>query len=251
MSADTLQITSSSMSNYESRILNLEDELRTQTLKSSEWESKCTKSSQDNSRLKKENEDQKKKIQHLEERLKTMEVLMSAETIEKLEMDILKKKLEIEVNTLRKEKRDLEEELEEIKHERDELVGEQKEMILSREKYKQAQLKLEAGYAEQATLQMDGLELLRKSLIEHLNDMKVWKGYLDQERDYQSDTISSLTENTITGSSFEDQLEYLKSSLDAENTKLHQLVKDKEKEMEEAKLKKDGEEPISPRKKKK
>jgi len=212
----------------EARILELEEIVKAQKSELEDWESKYLELLKENDLLKKENEEQKKKIQHLEERVKTLEELMSAESSEKSEIDSLRRNLESEIEKLRKEKRDLEEEAEELRQERDHLLDEHKDMIESRDKFKQAQLKLEAEYEAQSQLRLNALGELRKNLVEHVNDMNVWKGYLEQDREYLSETVHPLTEKTIIDSAFEDQLEYLANSLGSENTKLQQLLKERE-----------------------
>lgn len=221
--------------NLEAKILELEETIKGQKSELEDWESKYLELMKENDQLKKENEEQKKKIQHLEERVKTLEELMSAESSEKYEIDAMRRNLESEIEKLRKEKRDLEEEAEELRQERDQLLNEHKDMIESRDKFKQAQMKLEAEYEAQSQLQLNALAELRKNLIEHVNDMNIWKGYLEQDREYLSETIYSLTEKTIIDSSFEDQLEYLAKSLSTENSKLQQLLKERELEEESKK----------------
>lgn len=58
--------------------------------------------------------------------------------------------------------------------------------------------------------------------------MHTWKGYLEQQREYESETIQIRTEQEISSRQFEDQLEYLQGVLSSENKKLQVLLKQRE-----------------------
>eukprot|EP01120_Amphizonella_sp_Union-15-10_P014839 TRINITY_DN736_c0_g2_i5.p1 TRINITY_DN736_c0_g2~~TRINITY_DN736_c0_g2_i5.p1 ORF type:complete len:562 (-),score=126.73 TRINITY_DN736_c0_g2_i5:57-1742(-) len=115
--------------------------------------------------------------------------------------------LEGEVEALTKEKEHLEDELREWKM-----------------KYNKLQEKL----VEQDKLQILGLDALRKNLIEHVNDMNVWKDFLEQDREYASETIIKRSENEISSRPAEDQLSFMVDALESENRKLQVLLKQRE-----------------------
>jgi cortexillin 1/2 len=88
--------------------------------------------------------------------------------------------------------------------------------------------KLKEKVDERSALELKALDLLRKNLIEHLNDMNRWKDYLEQDREYESEKIQERTEKEIIDRNFEDQLEYLADALGSENRKLQVLLKQRE-----------------------
>jgi outer membrane murein-binding lipoprotein Lpp len=61
--------------------------------------------------------------------------------------------------------------------------------------------------------------------------MNTWKKYLEQDREYKSETIQSVTEKAVAGQSFEDQLSSLSTALQSENSKLQGLLKEHELEV--------------------
>lgn len=73
-------------------------------------------------------------------------------------------------------------------------------------------------------LELQGLDALRKNLLEHLRDMNIWKGYLEQDRTYDSEKIQIRAEAEVSDRSFEDQLEYLSDALSSENKRLDELL---------------------------
>jgi hypothetical protein len=70
------------------------------------------------------------------------------------------------------------------------------------------------------------LDILRKNLIEHLNDMNYWKDYLEQDREFEK--VPERNEKEIVDRSFEDQVDYLTSALTDENRRLQVLLKQHE-----------------------
>jgi len=61
-----------------------------------------------------------------------------------------------------------------------------------------------------------------------MNDMNIWKDYLEQGRTYEADKIQLRAENDIKDRVFEDQLAYLSGALESENRKLEVLLKQRE-----------------------
>lgn len=84
-------------------------------------------------------------------------------------------------------------------------------------------------------LELQGLDALRKNLLEHLRDMNIWKDYLEQDRQYESEKIQLRAEGEIADRPFEDQLEYLTDSLGAENKRLDELLAERRREEAEKK----------------
>jgi len=160
-----------------------------------------------------------------------------SESKAKLEAKLKDTKEDYEKKLVEKEERveALEEEVEKLTKENEHLQDELRE-------WKMKYNKLKERAEEREKLELLGLDQLRKNLIEHCNDMNVWKVYLEQEREYPSETIIQRSEKEIEGRPFDAQVLYLTDALDSENKKLQVLLKQREIEEEEAKQsKKPGE----------
>lgn len=84
--------------------------------------------------------------------------------------------------------------------------------------------RLKSAVDARQQLELQGLDALRKNLLEHLRDMNIWKDYLEQDREYESEQIQIRAEGEIADRSFEDQLEYLTDALGSENRRLDELL---------------------------
>jgi cortexillin 1/2 len=93
--------------------------------------------------------------------------------------------------------------------------------------------KLKEKTDERLNLELKGLDIIRKNLIEHLNDMSYWKDYLEQDREFEK--VSERSEKEIVERSFEDQVDYLTSAVSEENRRLQVLLKQHEIEEQQAK----------------
>jgi hypothetical protein len=218
----------------------LEEELTQMRESSDEWKKKCKELEEENERLRKALAESQKKCTYLEEKLRVMEELQKSESGERADIDGQLQKLKEELEKIKREKKDVEEERDEYKRERDALDREQRDMMDSMEAFKSARTKLEGEYDNRNKLGLSGLDALRKNLLEHLRDMTTWKVYLEQDRQYPSETIQTTTESAIAQSSFEDQLTALSTALSSENTKLQLLLKDREREEAEKKAAKEA-----------
>lgn len=206
-----------------------------------DWKSKYKELEEENEKLRKQLAEANKRLSYLEEKLRVMEELQKSEAEERAQMEGELQKLKDENEKLRRDKRDLEEERDEFKRERDALEREQRDMMDSMEAFKGARSKMEGEYEQRNKLGLLGLDALRINLLEHLKDMHIWKTYLEQDRQYQSEGIQVATESAIAQSSFEDQLTALTTALGSENTKLQTLLKDREREEAEKKASKESE----------
>jgi len=217
------------------------EELTQLRASSDDWKSKCKALEEENERLRKQLAESTKRTSYLEEKLRVMEELQKSEAAERAELEGQLEKMKEENEKLKREKKDLEEERDEYKRERDAMDREQRDMMDSMEAFKGARSKMEVEYDQRNKLGLLGLDTLRKNLLEHLKDMNTWKVYLEQDRQYQAETIQVTTESAISSSSFEDQLTALSSSLSSENSKLQLLLKDREREEAEKKAAKEAE----------
>jgi hypothetical protein len=218
----------------------LESELALLRETGGDWKKKCLELEEENERLRKALAEANKKNTYLEEKLRVVEELMKTEAEERAELEGNLQKLKDELEKVKREKKEVEDERDEFRRERDALDREQRDMMDSMEAFKAARTKMEAEYEGRNKLGLLGLDALRKNLLEHLQDMNVWKNYLEQDRNYVSETIQHTTEGAIAKSSFEDQLEALTSALGSENTKLQLLLKDREREEAEKKAAKEA-----------
>jgi hypothetical protein len=136
------------------------------------------------------------------------------------ELDLLTKKVaqkEEELTQLRGKYEEQEKAYRQLQKEKELLQGEVEDL---KDQYK----RLKEAVDARQRLELQGLDALRKNLLEHLRDMNIWKGYLEQDRDYESEKIQIRAEAEISDRTFEDQLEYLTDALGAENKKLDELL---------------------------
>lgn len=187
----------------------------------------------ENDKLRKTGSDASSQTVYLNEKLDVMKGLLQAETDEKTSLTAKKEALEHQLDKLKKEKAELESEKDHLQKEREALEHEQKGMMESMDRFNKAKANLEAQYHQRADLEMKGLEVLRKNLVQHLGDMNTWKKYLEQDREYKAESIQNVTEKAIASASFEDQCTQLAAALGSENTRLEQLLKERELEQAE------------------
>lgn len=219
---------------------SLEEELLLLRGSGDDWKSKCKELEEENDKLRKQLAEANKRLTYLEEKLRVMEELQKTEAEERAQLEGELTKLKEDNEKLRREKRDAEEERDEFKRERDALEREQRDMMDSMEAFKAARTKMEGEFDHRSKLGLLGLDALRINLLEHLKDMHIWKTYLEQDRQYQSEGIQVATESAIAQSSFEDQLTALTTALGSENTKLQTLLKEREREEAEKKANKES-----------
>lgn len=147
------------------------------------------------------------------------------------ELEILNKKVqnkEEEVADLQMKYEELVKDVEKLKMEKEKLEKEEEEI---RNLFK----KLGEQIEDESQFQVKHLSNLREHLTLHVSSMHKWKEYLEQQREYESETIQLRTEQEISNREFEDQLEYLSDILSAEHNKLQILLKQREFEEEEEK----------------
>lgn len=140
------------------------------------------------------------------------------------ELEILNKK----VQTKEQEYSELEHKYSELEKDLKNVRGEKEKLENDIEELKKQFKKLNEEVEERSKLELSALGVLRKNLVEHVVDMNKWKGYLEQQREYESETIQIRTEQEISSRQFEDQLEYLQQVLSSENKKLQVLLKQRE-----------------------
>jgi chromosome segregation ATPase len=175
----------------------------------------------------------KEKETYLEQKAAVLKQMLDKETEEKTEFEVAKEKAEREAAKLKAEKEVWLKERERLQRERDALEQELYDVRDALDTLKLVKEKLESKTRERAELEGRGLDVLRKNLLEHVKDMNTWKEFLEQERDYEADTIQTKTEKEIISLSFEEQLEYLARALSDENKRLQALLEDHDREKRE------------------
>jgi len=86
-------------------------------------------------------------------------------------------------------------------------------------------------YTSRAKVEIKGLEILKKNLEEHVEDLHRWQKYLDIEADVDfTGQVRPQILLDITKESFDEQLEYLAHKLEKENEDLSSYLKQKETE---------------------
>lgn len=144
------------------------------------------------------------------------------------ELEVLTRKVaqkEEEYTKLRSQYEEQEKAFQALQREKELLLAEVDDL---KDQYRRLKEKVDA----REKLELAGLDVLRKNLLEHLHDMHVWKGYLEQDREYESEKIQMRAEGEIADRAFEDQLEYLSDALSSENKKLEELLS--QRKLEEA-----------------
>jgi len=198
------------------------------------------------------------KIQALEELLKS-EGAESAEAQERArrlrkeledaykareELEELRRKLQAEGSSLLSELERAEEEKKRLRAELEELRKKIKAEMERRKRTSRAAIELErenAALKRQAILQgkaRSGLEVLKRNLEEHLEDMYHWRQLHQLDQDVAAPDVFDLQKvlDELQKKSFEEQLDSLNSKLQAENINLQRIIrlKDKDAELKDA-----------------
>lgn len=147
------------------------------------------------------------------------------------ELDLLTKKVaskEEELTQLRAKYEEQEKAYRQLEKEKELLA---KEVADLKDQYR----RLKEAVDARQRLELQGLDALRRNLLEHLRDMNIWKDYLEQDRQYESEKIQIRAEGEIADRPFEDQLEFLTDALGAENKRLDELLSQRRLEESEKK----------------
>eukprot|EP01128_Nolandella_sp_AFSM9_P010463 TRINITY_DN7237_c0_g1_i1.p1 TRINITY_DN7237_c0_g1~~TRINITY_DN7237_c0_g1_i1.p1 ORF type:complete len:448 (-),score=155.56 TRINITY_DN7237_c0_g1_i1:52-1374(-) len=160
-----------------------------------------------------ENQSMKETLGVLTEKVDVLTKLLEQETAEKEELLALR-------DELLKAKSALEAETAALRSEKDELTS---QIDISRKERE----RLEAEFNEEQTKNAAAITPLNETLTEHLKKLHEWKGFLAQDRDYESEKIQLLVEKEISDLSFDDQLFTLAEALSEENDKLKSLDRER------------------------
>jgi len=126
---------------------------------------------------------------------------------------------------------------EELKGVRDQLSKEKKELEaknaeLQANLNKSRKMREELEQSIKAQQERNGKKMqgLRKHLLQHVHDMHVWKVFLEQDRDYESEDLHIVMEAELEGMNFGEQVTTLDTALTEEDGRLAQLLKERQAE---------------------
>jgi chromosome segregation ATPase len=129
---------------------------------------------------------------------------------------------------------------EELKNVRDQLTKEKKELEAknaelqaSLNKSKKMREELEEIMKKQQENHSKSIHVLRKHLLQHVHDMHVWKVFLEQDREYESEDLHIVMEAELEGMEFGEQVSTLDTAISEENERLAKLLKEREAEAAE------------------
>jgi DNA repair exonuclease SbcCD ATPase subunit len=129
---------------------------------------------------------------------------------------------------------------EELKNVRDQLTREKKELEAknaelqaSLNKARKMREELEEIMKRQQENHSKSIHALRKHLLQHVHDMHVWKVFLEQDREYESEDLHIVMESELEGMEFAEQVQTLDTAITEENERLEKLLKEREAEAAE------------------
>jgi len=126
---------------------------------------------------------------------------------------------------------------EELKGVRDQLSKEKKELEaknaeLQANLNKSRKMREELEQSIKAQQERNGKKMqgLRKHLLQHVHDMHVWKVFLEQDREYESEDLHIVMEAELEGMNFGEQVSTLDTALTEEDGRLAKLLKERQAE---------------------
>jgi len=174
---------------------------------------------------KKETMELKEKIEELQQNIKLLQS-SSADTTTHLQSakDEMKKERDSIKEELKKTK-------EQLAKEKEELTNKQNELLSNLKKNNKAREELEELMNKKQEAHGQSVHALRKRLLKHVHDMHVWKNFLDQERDYESEDLHVTMGPELVEFPFTEQVHTLDTAISEENVKLDSLQKEREAEI--------------------
>jgi len=177
--------------------------------------------------FKKEKSEKKQKVEVLNEEIQVLKASADSNTTalqnEKdsitQERDVLKEELKSTKDKLTKEK-------EEIQSKNEELSNNLKRMNKMKEELEQIMRQQEQNHNKT-------IDSLRKHLLRHLQDMQVWKVYLESEREYEIDPVTIISNESCEKLDYNGQIASLDQALLGESKRLEKLIEERETEAAE------------------
>jgi len=143
--------------------------------------------------------------------------LESAKEEVKKERDIMREELQKAKAQLTKEKEDLQ--------------SEHEELLSNVRRVQKAKEELEEKMKLKQEEHSRSVHLLRKHLLQHVRDLHVWKVFLEQDREYESEDLHVVMEPEIDSIlPFSKQVSTLDTAINEENVKLDSLQRERQEE---------------------
>jgi cortexillin 1/2 len=238
----------------EQELGGLKGSLQERAQKAEELNRENQKLKQELEQLKQENAELREKNTYLEEKVEVLKQLLEQENEEKEELEKAKQELEKQLQELRhlvesqaKEIAQLKADLEEERKKNKELSdlklsmaetasgldGQIAELTSKLQAETSARKKEREEQEARARVEVSGLDVLKKNLDEHIEDLHRWQRYLDIDTTGEVDFVGEIRPaimNEISQANFDEQLKTLSSKLAKENEELVNLLKAKEAE---------------------
>jgi len=178
---------------------------------------------------KKEIADLKHQVDELEKNIKLLNSSAGDSAAHlKSAKDELQKERDAIKEELKKMKAQLEKEKEALAKSNEELLSNIKKTQKSREELENTINKRQEDHSR-------ALHSLRRHLLQNVHDMHVWKVFLEQDRDYESEDLHIIMEPELESIKFSEQVSTLDTAISEENGKLDQLTKEVESEFKQVK----------------
>jgi len=178
---------------------------------------------------KKELADLKAQVEELEKNIKLLNSSAGDSAAQlKSAKDELQKERDAIKEELKKMKAQLEKEKEALAKQNEELLSNIKKTQKSREELENTINKRQEDHSR-------ALHSLRRHLLQNVHDMHVWKVFLEQDRDYESEDLHIIMEPELESIKFSEQVSTLDTAISEENGKLDQLTKEVESEFKQVK----------------
>uniref|UniRef100_A0A6B2L1E5 Calponin-homology (CH) domain-containing protein n=1 Tax=Arcella intermedia TaxID=1963864 RepID=A0A6B2L1E5_9EUKA len=142
--------------------------------------------------------------------------LESAKEEAKKERDLIKEELQKTKDKLNKEKEDLQ--------------AEQEDLVKNVRRAQKAREELEEAMKNRQQEQGKAIHDLRKHLLDHVRNLHVWKIFLEQDREYESEDLHLVMEPELESLSFAEQISTLATAIDEEDVKLDALLVERKEE---------------------
>jgi len=118
------------------------------------------------------------------------------------------------------------------------LLGQMSELTSKFETLNMQRSKENEEHQSRSRVEVKGLEILKKNLEEHIEDLHRWQKYLDYDKQSEIDFSGEIRPQIlaeISKQNYDDQLQYLAKKLDVENSDLLKFLKQKELEIKSKK----------------
>eukprot|EP01123_Difflugia_compressa_P000793 TRINITY_DN1091_c0_g1_i1.p1 TRINITY_DN1091_c0_g1~~TRINITY_DN1091_c0_g1_i1.p1 ORF type:complete len:532 (-),score=122.91 TRINITY_DN1091_c0_g1_i1:54-1649(-) len=163
-------------------------------------------------------------IQELEENIN---LLKSASGENQHQLESAKEEVKKERDSIREE---LQKTKDKLNKEKEDLLAENDLLTANVRRAQRAREELEERMKQSQEEHSKTIHLLRKHLLQHVRDMHVWKVFLEQDREYESEDLHLEMEPELESMPFAEQIATVDTAISEENTKLDELLKERQEE---------------------